>query len=61
MDVTTRVANEADLPFLCEVDRHLSRDDQAHLVSLGRVNLAEVDGAPSGVCDGDCSGTRSRS
>ena len=49
MDVSTRVASDPDLPFLCETDGHLSREDQAQVVSLGRVMLAEVDQAPVGL------------
>ncbi len=48
MDVRTRVATTDDLPFLGEVDRHLSSDHQEHVVSLGRVMVAEADGAPTG-------------
>lgn len=48
MDVSTRVASDSDLPFLCEVDKHLSPQDQTHLVSLGRVLVADVDGAAVG-------------
>lgn len=44
MSTTTRVATDSDLPFLGEVDRHVSHQVQAALVSLGRVMVAEVDG-----------------
>lgn len=43
MRVTARVASNSDLPFLGEVDRHVSRDDLAGLVSAGRVMVVEVD------------------
>jgi GNAT superfamily N-acetyltransferase len=43
MNVTTRMATGADLPFLCDVDDHLSHQDLANVVSLGRVMVAEVD------------------
>ncbi len=49
MDVSTRVASDSDLPFLCETDKHLSRHDQAQVVSLGRVTVADVDGAAAGL------------
>jgi GNAT superfamily N-acetyltransferase len=42
MYVSTRIASDADLPFLREVDRHISVQDLADVVSLGRVTLAEV-------------------
>jgi hypothetical protein len=48
MRVTTRVATDSDLPFLGEVDRHVSHQVQADLVSLGRVMVAEVDGVAVG-------------
>lgn len=48
MSVTTRIASNADLPFLCEVDRHVSHQVQADLVSHGRVMVAEVDGVAVG-------------
>lgn len=48
MDVSIRVACAADLPFLDEIDTHLSRDDQAHLVSVNRVMVADVDGVLAG-------------
>jgi predicted GNAT family acetyltransferase len=48
MDVSTRVASASDLPFLCEVDRHVSHQVQAELVSLGRVMVAEIDGVAVG-------------
>ena len=41
MSVTTRAASDSDLPFLCEVDKHVSHEVQADLVSLGRVMVAE--------------------
>lgn len=42
MSVTTRIASNADLPFLCEVDRHVSHQVQADLVSHGRVLTSTV-------------------
>lgn len=48
MSVTTRIASNADLPFLCEVDKHVSHQVQADLVSHGRVMVAEVDGVAVG-------------
>jgi GNAT superfamily N-acetyltransferase len=48
MSVTTRVATDSDLPFLREVDTHVSHQVQADLVSLGRVMVAEVDGVAVG-------------
>ena len=48
MSVTTRIASDSDLPFLCEVDKHVSHEVQADLVSLGRVMVAEVDGVTVG-------------
>ena len=48
MSVTTRNATDADLSFLGEVDRHVSHQVQADLVSLGRVMVAEVDGVAVG-------------
>jgi ribosomal protein S18 acetylase RimI-like enzyme len=48
MDVSTRTARDSDLPFLAEVDRHVSGDVLAQLVTQGRVMVAEVDGAVVG-------------
>ena len=48
MDVTTRVASDSDLPFLSEVDRHVSHENLTHVVSSGRVMVAEIDGTPVG-------------
>ena len=48
MSVTTRIAIDSDLPFLREVDRHVSPQVQANLVSQGRVMVAEVDGVAVG-------------
>jgi len=48
MIVTTRIASDSDLPFLNEVDRHVSHEDLAHVVSSGRVMVAEADGAKAG-------------
>jgi ribosomal protein S18 acetylase RimI-like enzyme len=48
MSVTTRIATDSDLPFLCEVDSHVSHQVQADLVSSGRVMVAEVDGDVAG-------------
>lgn len=44
MKVNTRTAGDLDLPFLREVDAHLPPQDLAHLISLGRIMVAEVDG-----------------
>ena len=44
MSVTTSVASTADLPFLGDVDTHVSPDTLADLVSIGRVMVVEVDG-----------------
>ena len=44
MSVTTRAATDSDLRFLREMDKHVSGEDQAQLVSLGRVMVAVVDG-----------------
>jgi hypothetical protein len=38
------VASTADLPFLGDVDTHVSPDTLADLVSKGRVMVVEVDG-----------------
>lgn len=43
MNVNTRSACDQDLPFLGGADTHLSPQDLAHLVSLGRIMVAEVD------------------
>lgn len=48
MRMSVRDATQADLPFLCEVDRHISADAQAELVSQKRVMTAEVDGVAVG-------------
>lgn len=48
MHVGTRIARDRDLPFLREVDGHVSPQDLAHLVSLGRVMVAEVDAVAVG-------------
>jgi ribosomal protein S18 acetylase RimI-like enzyme len=49
MDVSTRAARDSDLPFLCENDSHISREDQSQVVALGRVMVAEVDAAAVGL------------
>jgi ribosomal protein S18 acetylase RimI-like enzyme len=49
VDLLTRKATVSDLPFLCETDKHLSREDQAQIVSLGRVLVADVGGAAVGL------------
>jgi GNAT superfamily N-acetyltransferase len=46
--VTTRVAGTSDLPFLREVDRHVSPETLADLVPAGRVMVVEVDGVVVG-------------
>jgi len=48
MSVTTRVATDSDLPFLDDVDKHISHEVQADLVSQGRVMVAEIDGVAIG-------------
>lgn len=48
MRMTVRDATESDLPFLGEVDRHISVDLQAELVSRQRVMVAEIDGVSVG-------------
>ena len=48
MDVTTRVAGETDLSFLGEIDAHVSAQELAQVVGLGRVLVAEVDGSAAG-------------
>lgn len=49
MTATTRLAGEADLPFLCASDKHVACADQESLVSSGRVLVAEVDGVLAGL------------
>jgi GNAT superfamily N-acetyltransferase len=49
VDASTRVASDCDLPFLYETDKHLSREEQAQIVSLGRVMVADVGGAAVGL------------
>lgn len=49
MRVTTRIATDSDLPFLCESDTHVSPGVQAELVSLGRVMVTELDGVVVGL------------
>jgi GNAT superfamily N-acetyltransferase len=44
VDVSTRIATDLDLPFLCDSDRHLSADAQSEVVAWGRVLVAEADG-----------------
>jgi len=48
MNVSTRIASDSDLSFLQEVDRHVSHQDLTHVVSMGRVMVAEVDGITVG-------------
>ncbi len=48
MSVTTKVASTADLPFLEDVDTHVSPGTLADLVSMGRVMVVEVDEDPVG-------------
>ena len=48
MSVTTRLASTSDLPFLGKVERHVSPDVLADLVSAGRVMVVEVDGVAVG-------------
>lgn len=43
MKTSTRVASDADLSFLREVDHHVSHRELSNVVSLGRVLVAEVD------------------
>lgn len=49
MSVTTRIASTSDLAFLGEVDRHVSHDALAEIVSAGRVMVGEVDGVAAGL------------
>ena len=44
VNVTTRIASDSDLPFLREVDHHVSPQVLEHLVSMDRVMVAEADG-----------------
>jgi GNAT superfamily N-acetyltransferase len=44
VSVSTRAASASDLPFLEEVDRHVSPETLADLVTAGRVMVVEVDG-----------------
>lgn len=44
MNVNTRTADDPDLPFLREVDAHLPPEDLAHLIRLGRIMVAWLDG-----------------
>jgi len=46
--VSTRIAGDSDLPFLREVDRHVSYQELTHVVAMGRVLVAEVDGVAVG-------------
>ena len=48
MSVTTRIASDSDLPFLSEVDKHVSHEVQADLGLPRRVMVAEVDGVTVG-------------
>lgn len=48
MSVTTRLASSSDLPFLGEVDRHVSPDVLTDVVSAERVMVVEVDGVAVG-------------
>jgi ribosomal protein S18 acetylase RimI-like enzyme len=48
MSVITRLASTSDLSFLGEVDRHVSADVLADVVSAGRVMVVEVDGLTVG-------------
>ena len=49
MEVSTRVASDSDLPDLFEMDKHLDREAQAHVVSLGRVMVADLHGSAVGL------------
>ena len=61
MDLSTRVATESDPPFLCEADKHLSREDQMLVVSAagagqrrgGGTVIAVVTDPVSGECASD--------
>jgi GNAT superfamily N-acetyltransferase len=44
VSVTTNVASSADLPFLGDVDTHVSADTLADLVSMRRVMVVAADG-----------------
>jgi hypothetical protein len=48
MSVTTRLASSSDLPFLGEVDRHVSSAVLTDVVSAERVMVVEVDGVAVG-------------
>ncbi len=48
MSATTRLASTSDLPFLGEVDRHVSPEVLTDVVSAGRVLVVEVDGLQVG-------------
>ena len=48
MKVSTRIATDSDLPFLSEVDRHVSPSELTHVIAVGRVMVAEVDGSTAG-------------
>lgn len=49
MNATTRLATESDMPFVDGADRHVSPAELAHLISAGRVMVAEVEGALCGL------------
>jgi ribosomal protein S18 acetylase RimI-like enzyme len=44
VEATVRVASASDLPFLEEVESHVSRERVAELVAAGRVMVGDVDG-----------------
>lgn len=48
MSITTRIASDADLPFLREVDLRVSHRFLADLVSVGRVMAADINAASVG-------------
>lgn len=47
-NVSTRPASDSDLPFLREVDRHVSHEELTDVVARRRVMVAEVDRAEVG-------------
>ena len=49
MRVSTRDAEDRDLPFLQEVDSHVRDEELSRLVAIGRVLLAEADGTAVGL------------
>ena len=48
MNLTIRMAGQADLPFLAAHDRHIAAEELRYAVQRQRVLLAEADGQPVG-------------